>query len=439
MRLSDIRALVTVQGPPTTRSERLSRKYFSVEDMGRAAGRRLPRSVFDYLEGGAEDEVSLRRNRTSFDDWTFVPRWGSVADLDLGSRLLGGPVALPLTLSPTGGTRLFHRDGEIGAARAARDAGIPYGLAHLSTTTMESVSAGTPGLRRWFNLEPTRDKVALQAVLDRVSRSGYEALLVNVDCRAIGHRERDYRNGFTAPPSIKPRTLVEGALHPAWSVGFLRQDAIAFPNLDATIPEGPLASSPAMWRTLLAGSYEPTDWTDLAELRDRWAGPIVLKGCVNAADAVRAADLGIDAIQVSNHGGRQLDHMASPLDVLPEIVRATAGRVELIVDGGIRRGSDVVKAIALGATACSIGRPYLYGLSVAGEAGVAHVLRLFREEMTRTMALLGVTTIDELRARGPELLRHRGDVVTPTPARVDRPLVDTPRVRTGSAGERSTA
>lgn len=437
MRLRDVKALVTVQGPAASASERLSRKYFSVDDVRRAAGRRLPGSVFDYLEGGADDEVSLRRNRASFGDWTFTPRWGSVADLDLGSRLLGGPVAMPLMLSPTGGTRLFHPDGEIGAARAARAARVPYGLAHLSTTPMEEVSVAAPGLRRWFNLEPIADKVELQAVLDRVTRAGYEALVVNVDCRAIGHRERDHRNGFTAPPSIKPRTLFEGVLHPAWSLGFVTHDAIAFPNLDATIPRGPLASSPAMWRTLLSGTYEPTDWTDIADLRARWAGPIVLKGCVNTGDAVRAADLGIDAVQVSNHGGRQLDHMASPLDVLPDIVRATAGRLELIVDGGIRRGSDVVKAIALGATACAIGRPYLYGLSVAGEAGVAHVLRLFREEMTRTMALLGVTSIDELRERGPELLRHRGDVVTPT-LRVDRPLVHTPRAIAAREGERST-
>ena len=407
MRLSDVRALATVQGPARSAAERLSRKYFSVDDLRRAAGRRLPRGVFDYLEGGAEDEVSLRRNRASFDDWTFVPRWGSVADLTLRSHLLGGSVAMPIALSPTGGTRLFHPDGEIGAARAARDAGVPFGLAHLSTTPMEQVSAATPGLRRWFNLEPTTDKVALQGLLDRVTTAGYEALVVNVDCRAIGHRERDYRNGFTAPPSIKPRTVLEGALHPRWSVGFVRQDPLAFPNLDGTPPRGRLASSPAMWRTLLAGPYEPTDWSDLADLRARWAGPIILKGCVSAADAVTAADLGIDAIQVSNHGGRQLDQMASPLDVLPEIVQATSGRIELIVDGGIRRGSDVVKAIALGATACAIGRPYLYGLAAAGQAGVAHVLTLFAEEMTRTMALLGVATIDELRQRGPELLRHR--------------------------------
>jgi L-lactate dehydrogenase (cytochrome) len=410
-----------------------------VDDLRRAAGRRLPRSVFDYLEGGSEDEVSLRRNRTSFDDWTFVPRWGSVADLTLGSHLLGGSIAMPLVLSPTGGTRLFHPDGETGAARAARDAGVPYGLAHLSTTPMEAVSVASQGLRRWFNLEPTTDKVELQALLDRVTRAGYEALVVNVDCRAIGHRERDYRNGFTAPPSIKPRTLVEGALHPAWSLGFIRQDAIAFPNLDATIPDGPLASSPSMWRTLLAGTYEPTDWSDIADLRARWAGPIVLKGCVSAADAVKAADLGIDAIQVSNHGGRQLDHMASPLDVLPEIARATAGRIELILDGGIRRGSDVVKAIALGATACAIGRPYLYGLAVGGQTGVAHVLRLFADEMTRTMALLGVSTVDELRHLGPELLRHRADVLTPRAGRMDRPFADIPRAPIGRAGERSTS
>ncbi len=418
MRLKDIRALAAMQGPARSVSERLSRTCHSVEDVRKLAARRLPRSVLDYIEGGADDEVSLRRNRATFEDWSFLPRWGSVENLDLGSSLLGGPVSMPLTLSPTGGTRLFHPDGESAAARAALEAGIPYGLAHLSTTPMEEVSAATPGLRRWFNIEPIADKGELQAVLDRVSAAGYEALLVNVDCRAIGNRERDYRNGFTAPPSIKPRTIIEGALNPRWALGFLAHDAIAFPNLDADIPQGPLASSPDMWRTLLAGSYEPTGWDDILDLRARWAGPIVLKGCVNPSDALRAAEIGIDAIQVSNHGGRQLDHMASPLDVLPDIVERTAGRLEIIVDGGIRRGSDVVKAIALGADACAIGRPYLYGLSAAGQAGVTHVLNLFAAEMTRTLMLLGVSTIEELRAEGRDLIRHRHEDfarTTPTP------------------------
>jgi L-lactate dehydrogenase (cytochrome) len=232
-------------------------------------------------------------------------------------------------------------------------------------------------------------------------------LLVNVDCRAIGHRERDYRNGFTAPPTLRARTVLEGALHPKWAWNFLRNDAIAFPNLDGTVPAGPLASNPGMWRTLLAGSYEPTGWSDIEDLRRRWAGPIVLKGCVSADDAAIAADIGVDAIQVSNHGGRQLDHMASPMDVLPEIAARVDGRLEIIVDGGIRRGSDIVKALALGANACAIGRPYLYGLAAAGQDGVEHVVRLLADEMARTLMLLGVSSIKELRDNGPTLIRHR--------------------------------
>ncbi len=421
MKLKDIKALASVQGPARSVADRLSRKCYSVEDMRKLAARRLPKSIFEYIEGGGEDEVSLRRNQSSFEDWSFLPKWGSVENFDLSSTLLGGPASMPVTLSPTGGTRLFHPQGESAVARAALAEGIPYGLAHLSTTTMEDVSAAAPGLRRWFNLEPIPDKGLLQAVLDRVSNAGYEALLVNVDCRAIGHRERDYRNGFTAPPSIKPKTVVEGMLHPAWALGFLANDAIAFPNLDADVPEGPLASSPDMWRTLLAGSYEPTDWDDIQDLRARWNGPIILKGVVNPNDVALAVALGIDAIQVSNHGGRQLDHMAAPLDVLPDIVDRAAGQLEIIVDGGIRRGSDVVKALALGADACSIGRPYLYGLAAAGEAGVAHVLKMFRSEMTRTMMLLGVSTIEELRTEGRDLIRHRNEAFARTqPTRIPK-------------------
>ena len=410
MKLRDIRSLANVEGPPRSAADRLDRTCHSVNDVRKLAAKRLPRSVFDYIEGGAEDEASLRRNRSSFDDWSFVPRWGAIENLDLSTTVLGQPTALPLILSPTGGTRLFHPDGEVAVARAAAAAGIPYGLAHLSTTPMESVSHNAPDLRRWFNIEPVADKGALQALLDRAARAGYEALLVNVDCRTIGHRERDYRNGFTAPPTLRARTIVEGALHPRWALGFLGNEAIAFPNLDGTIPEGPLASDPGMWRTLLAGSYEPTGWVDIEDLRRRWSGPIVLKGCVSAEDAAIAADLGIDAVQVSNHGGRQLDHMASPLDVLPEIVARVDGRLEIIVDGGIRRGSDIVKALALGADACAIGRPYLYGLAAAGQDGVCHIVRLLAEEITRTLMFLGVSSIKELRDGGRALIRHRNTV-----------------------------
>lgn len=414
MKFKDIKALASVQGPARSTAERLDRRCYSVGDMQKMAAKALPKSIFDYIEGGGEDEASMRRNIESFNDFSFMPKWGSVENLSLETTILGGPSSMPLWLSPTGGTRLFHPQGEIAAARAARAAGVPYGLAHLSTTTMEAVSEATPGLRRWFNMEPTNDPAMLQAVLDRVSNAGYEALIVNIDCRDIGHRERDYRNGFTAPPSIKPKTVFEGALRPRWALGFITSDAIAFPNLDAEVPTGPLTSTPDMWRTLLAGAYEPTDWSDLAEIRARWNGPIILKGCVNPKDAAIAAGMGFDAIQVSNHGGRQLDHMASPMDVLPEMVAAVDGRMEIIVDGGIRRGSDVIKALALGADSCAIGRPYLYGLAAAGEAGVAHVLKLFKAEMHRTMALLGVTSIAELKEGGRELIRHRSELFVQT-------------------------
>lgn len=414
MKFKDIKALASVQGPARSTAERLDRRCYSVGDMQKLAAKALPKSIFDYIEGGGEDEASMRRNIESFNDFSFMPKWGSVENLSLETTILGGPSSMPLWLSPTGGTRLFHPQGEIAAARAARAAGVPYGLAHLSTTTMEAVSEATPGLRRWFNMEPTNDPAMLQAVLDRVSNAGYEALIVNIDCRDIGHRERDYRNGFTAPPSIKPKTVFEGALRPRWALGFITSDAIAFPNLDPEVPTGPLTSTPDMWRTLLAGAYEPTDWSDLAEIRARWNGPIILKGCVNPKDAAIAAGMGFDAIQVSNHGGRQLDHMASPMDVLPEMVAAVDGRMEIIVDGGIRRGSDVIKALALGADSCAIGRPYLYGLAAAGEAGVAHVLKLFKAEMHRTMALLGVTSIAELKEGGRELIRHRNELFVQT-------------------------
>ncbi|MBT2232136.1 alpha-hydroxy acid oxidase [Nonomuraea sp. NEAU-A123] len=411
MKFKDLRTLALVQAPARSVSERLERSCFSVEDVRRIAARRLPKGIFDYMEGGGEDEASLRRNQEAYSDWSFVPRWGSVANLDVSSSLLGGPASMPLYLAPTGGTRLFHPEGEIAVALAAQKAGLPFGLAGLSNTPMEAVSAAAPSLRRFFNFSLTTDKGLLQALVDRAASAGYEGLIINVDCRAIGHRERDYRNGFTAPPSIRGKTVIEGALHPRWTLRFLANDAIAFPNLSGEVSTGPLTSTPDMWRSLLAGSYEPTDWRDIEDLRERWRGPIIVKGCVSADDALVAAGIGIDAVQVSNHGGRQLDHMAAPLDVLPEIVDKAAGRVEIIVDGGIRRGTDVVKALALGADACAIGRPYLYGVAAAGQAGVEHVLNLFRAEITRTMMLLGVTSIKELRTRGRDLLRHRSDVL----------------------------
>ncbi|GAA3675409.1 alpha-hydroxy acid oxidase [Arthrobacter ginkgonis] len=412
MKPSDLFGLVQLPQRARTPQERVRSKYLTVEDVRQGARRRLPGSIFDYIEGGGEDEASLRRNQDAYRDYAFVPRWGSLRYPDPSTTILGARSELPLMLSPTGGTRLFRPEGEVAVVRGAARAGVPYGLASLSNTPMEDVAAAAPDARRWFNMKPRPDRGATQALLDRVADSGYEALLVNIDARTIGHRERDYRNGFTAPPTIKLGTVIEGITRPAWSLGFLLNDAVAFPNLDGRRPEGPLTSTPDMWRSLMGGAFVPIGWDDLADLRERWAGKIVLKGCVNADDVVRAADMGLDAAQISNHGGRQLDHMASPLDVLPEIVERVQGRIEIYVDGGIRRGTDVIKALALGADAVSIGRPYLYGLAAEGEAGVAHVIDLFRQEIVRTMCLLGCDTVAEVRERGAELLRHRA--ITPS-------------------------
>ncbi|MBP2372919.1 alpha-hydroxy acid oxidase [Paeniglutamicibacter psychrophenolicus] len=390
-----------------TEQERLQRKYLTIEDLRQGAKRHLPGSVFDYIDGGGDDETSLRRNEDSYGDYSFIPRWGSVNYPDVSTTILGTKSELPLFLSPTGGTRLFRPEGERAVIRGAARAGVPYGLASLSNTTMEDVAAAAPEARRWFNMKPKPDPRDTQALLDRVSASGYEALLVNIDARTIGHRERDYRNGFTAPPTIRFGTVLEGVVRPAWSLGFLLNEAVAFPNLTGDRPEGPMTSTPEMWRSLMGGGFVPLGWDDLADLRERWDGKIVLKGCVNADDIVQAADIGFDAVQISNHGGRQLDHMASPLDVLPDIVDRVAGRMEIYVDGGIRRGTDVVKALALGADAVAIGRPYLYGLAAEGEAGVVHAIDLFRQEITRTLCLLGCDSIAEVRERGTSLLKHR--------------------------------
>lgn len=402
MKLKDFMQLAQRPSKPASSVD----KWINIADAQKAAKRRLPKSIYEYLEGGAEDEASLNRNIASYSDWRIVPHWSAINGPDLSINILKGPSALPLLVAPTGGARLFHPEGEIASFTAAAKAGIPFGLAGLSNTPMEDVAAAKPHARRWFNIEISSDKGFLEEMLGRVRSSGYEALLVNVDTRDIGQRERDYRNGFTAPPSLRLKTIIDGALHPLWSLGFVRNEAIAFPNLEPEMPLGRLASTPDMWQTLLAGTYEPTDWSDLEDLRSRWDGPIVIKGCVSPKDIAFAEKLGFDAIQISNHGGRQLDHMASPLDMLPEIAETTQGRIELIVDGGVRRGVDVLKALALGATAVSIGRPQLYGLAGAGAAGVSRVISIFEAEIRRAMILTGCSSIAEVRECGPELLRN---------------------------------
>lgn len=393
---------------------------FNVEEYRKAARRVLPAGIFDYLDGGSEDEVTLRRNRAVFDSWALMPSWGPVSGPDTGTSLLGKPSALPLTLTPTGATRLFHPEGESAVAAAADRAGIPYGLAGLSTVPMETIAADNPGLDRWFNIGLTADPQVLRDKLSRCEAAGFRTLIVGVDTRALGARERDLHNGFTAPPALTLSTIADIARRPSWWMSFLASDGISFPNLDPRSPAATSVVTPAMWQQLLGHSDATSGWKELEALRQAWAGKIVLKGCVNPADVAKAARIGLDAVQLSNHGGRQLDHMLSPMDVLQESRQRVGDSLEIYVDSGIRRGSDVLKALALGADACSIGRAYLYGLVAAGSPGVERIIQILAEELRRTMTLVGVSSVPELRARGGEILRdirRSGEILSATASR----------------------
>lgn len=407
MKFRDIRQLAQVRLPIISRQRRVLAMAYNVAEYRSAARRALPTGIFDYLDGGAEDEVTLRRNRAAFDQWGLMPTWGPVTGPDTTTAILGRASALPLTLTPTGATRLFHPEGELAVARAASAADVPYGLAGLSTVAMEDVANQFPGLDRWFNLGLSSDRGYLNARLERCSAAGYRALLIAMDTRALGSRERDRRNGFTAPPALTLSTMVDIATRPGWWMRFLTGQGIRFPNLEPTDSDDSVIT-PSMWQQILEHSDSSKGWNDLQALRSMWSGKIILKGCVNPDDVARAASIGIDAVQLSNHGGRQLDHMLSPMDVLQESRQRVGNDIELYVDSGIRRGSDIVKALALGADACSIGRAYLYGLAAAGSAGVGRVIDILADELRRTMTLVGVSSVAELKKRGPDLVRKVG-------------------------------
>lgn len=382
------------------RKRRLARSA-TVEDLRRIARRRLPRGVFDYIDGGAEDELALEANSAAYRRVTLSPRvLRDVSGVDISSSLLGREIAYPLVLAPTGFTRIADPEGELAVARAAERAGLPYALSTLGTRSIEEV-AEVGSDRLWFQVYTWKDRDLVAELVKRASNSGYEALCLTVDTAVLGRRERDVRRGFTLPPKIGISTLLDGVVHPGWSWAFLRSEPIVFANVagNASVGDGTDAISLAEY---VGKQFDPAlSWEDLEWLRERWGGPIVVKGIQSIEDARIAADRGADAIAISNHGGRQLDTAPATLDLLPPIAQAVGGRVEIICDGGVRRGSDIVKALALGANAVMTGRPYLYGLGAAGEAGVDQVLSNFGSEMERTMSLIGRSSVDEL---GPDCL-----------------------------------
>jgi len=362
---------------------------YSIGDLRRMARRRTPRSVFDYTDGAAEEEISLRRARQLFRCLELRPSvLRDVSQVDTSTLMLGKPSAQPFAFAPTGFTRLMHHEGERAVARVAARHGIPYALSTLGTTSIEDVAAAAPGARQWFQLYVWRDRAAGEDLMARAKAAGFEALHLTVDVPVAGARLRDSRNGFSIPPALSLRTVADAALHPSWWVNLLTTRPLEFASLsqwDGTVAE------------LLDALFDPTmTLDDLEWLRGVWDGPLVIKGVQTVADAVRMADAGADAIVLSNHGGRQLDRAPVPLRLVPDVVEALQGRTEVWLDTGITSGADVVAAIALGADATMVGRAYLYGLMAGGERGVERAVQILEAEVRRTMALLGVRSVSEL-------------------------------------------
>jgi L-lactate dehydrogenase (cytochrome) len=376
----------------------------SVADLRAIARRRLPRGVFDYIDGGAEDERTLAANSAAFGAVTFRPRvLRDVGEVDPSTALLGRPLPLPLVLAPTGFTRIADPDGELAVARAAARAGLPYTLSTLSTRSIEEVAAASAG-PKWFQVYVWRDRGLVKEMIGRAATAGYEALVLTVDTAVLGRRERDVRRGFSLPPKIGLGTLVDGALHPGWTWRFLRSDPIRFANVRDAVGVGD-GSAAVTLSEYVNTQFDPgLSWRDVEWMRSEWHGPLVIKGIQTVEDARLAAEAGVEAIALSNHGGRQLDSAPAPLDLVAPVADAVGDGLEVICDGGVRRGSDIVKAVALGARACMAGRAYLYGLGAGGERGVDHVLGLLDADVRRTMALVGASRVAEL---GRELVDPR--------------------------------
>ena len=371
----------------------------AMRDLARAA---LPRPVFDFADGGAEDERTLRRNEAAFADVELLPRpLNGTGERDLSITLLGQRLSLPVIVGPTGLAGLFWPDGERCAARAAATAGTAFCLSHGSVCRLEDLAA-TGAAPRWMQVFIFRDRGFTRELAERAAQAGYDALVLTVDNQLLGNRERDIRNGFAIPPRFGVADLAGMALKLPWLLRMRSElPRITFGNY---VRPGE-ASDIKTLAGRMASLLDPTmSWADVDALRQLWKGPLILKGILHPREARAAVDHGIDGLIVSNHGGRQLDGAPASLDALPAVAAAAAGRVPVLLDGGVRRGADVVKALALGAAACLVGRPQLWGLAVAGEAGVGHMLDIYRREIDRVMGLCGVSQVADI---GPDLLFTR--------------------------------
>jgi isopentenyl diphosphate isomerase/L-lactate dehydrogenase-like FMN-dependent dehydrogenase len=373
-----------------------SPRVVNIEDFRPLARRRVPRPVFDYLDGGAEGEVTLRENCRVFNDVTFRPRHAvAFSSCDLRTSVLGFNLTLPMLLAPVGYSRLMHPDGEVAASRAAGRAGIGYILSTISGHKLENVKAASSG-PVFYQLYLIGGRGAAEAAIERARDAGFSALVVTIDTPVSGIRERDYRNGMkeliSGSPLEKIPFLPQVISRPSWLISFLRDGGLpGLPNV--VIPgKGPMP----LVDVNAALAESAVTWADLRWIRELWRGPIVVKGVLTGDDARRAMDEGAAAISVSNHGGRQLDGLSASLRALPEVVEAVQGHIEVLMDGGIRRGTDIAKAICMGARAVLCGRAYAYGLAAAGEAGVDRAIEILRTDLERTLRLLGCPSVSEL-------------------------------------------
>ncbi len=394
-RWSELKPLLRARPYEPNATKRRLAKALTIADLRAAAKRRTPRAVFDYTDGAAEAEISLRRARALFHDLEFQPSvLHDVSAVDTTTTMLGTPSRLPFAFAPTGFTRLMHHEGEPAVVRVAERYGIPYTLSTMGTTSIEDVAAAAPEARKWFQLYVWKDRAAGEELMSRAKAAGFDALVLTVDVPVAGARLRDVRNGFAIPPALSVKTVLDLSRHPTWWMNLLTTKPLTFASLHAW--QGTIAE-------LLDELFDPTmTLADLEWLRGSWDGPLVIKGVQTVSDAVRMVEAGADAILLSNHGGRQLDRAPVPLRLLPDVVDKVGDDAEVWVDTGIMSGADIVAAIALGAKATMVGRAYLYGLMAGGERGVDRAAEILAGEVRRTMALLGVSRIDEL---GPQHIR----------------------------------
>ena len=375
---------------------------YKTEDFRQLAKRRLPSPIFDYIDGGADDEVTLRRNSESFDTCDLVPNvLAGVDSVDLSTEVLGQRLDFPVFMSPTAMQRLFHHDGERALAKAAENLGTMFSVSTIGTRSIEEL--GAFGAAKLFQIYIHNDPALTTDLIARCKEAKYDALALTVDAIVAGNRERDYISGMTTPPKLTPKSLLSFALHPEWSLNYLFREKFDLPNVSKFIKAGSNVQY-SIVDYINTQMKRSINWDDAAQMIEEWGGPFAIKGVMSVDDARRSVDAGASAIMISNHGGRQLDGSRSPFDQLDAIVDAVGGQIEIILDGGVRRGTHVLKALAKGATACSGGRMYLYALAGAGSAGVERAMSLLKAEIERDMILMGCRSISELR---PSMLASR--------------------------------